>query len=103
MALLEHMQQLGFRVRVSDEGDFWEGTRLAVLAKNIGEYDAMLAGMAGLLKDAAEASGQRVSSHPCWAERISSILKPALSSSTAWPGILNKLREAIVPQPDPPE
>ena len=58
LAILEHMQQLGFTVRVNDEGDFWKHRDLAALAKTIGESDAMIAGMAGILKDAAEASGQ---------------------------------------------
>ena len=56
-AILEHMQQIGFTVRVSDEGHFWEKRDLAALAQEIGEWDAMIAGLGGVLKDAAEAQG----------------------------------------------
>ena len=58
LAILEHMQQLGFTVRVKDESDFWKHRDLAALAKTIGASDAMIAGMAGILKDAAEAGDQ---------------------------------------------
>ncbi|NLX98608.1 MAG: hypothetical protein GXY83_20815 [Rhodopirellula sp.] len=56
-AILEHMQRIGFKVEVSDEGGFWEKRDLAALAQEIGEWDAMLAGLGGVLKDAAEARG----------------------------------------------
>ena len=58
LAVLEHMQQIGFTVHVSDESDFWKHRDLAALAKTIGEWDAMIAGMAGVFKDTAEANGQ---------------------------------------------
>ena len=57
LAVLEHMQQIGFKVHVSDEGDFWQTRDLTVLAKCVGQYDAMIAGLAGVFKDAAEANG----------------------------------------------
>lgn len=57
LAILEHMQGQGFNVEVSDEGHFWHTRDLAVLAKHIGDYDVLVAGMAGALKDAAEAQG----------------------------------------------
>ena len=56
-AILEHMRRIGFQVHVSDEGHFWEKRDLAALAKEIGEWDALLAGLGGVLKDAAEAQG----------------------------------------------
>jgi hypothetical protein len=56
-AILEHMQRIGFTVEVSDEGGFWEKRDLAALAQEIGEWDAMLAGLGGVLKDATEAQG----------------------------------------------
>ncbi len=62
LAVLEHMQQIGFKVEVDDESDFWKDRDLAVLAKVMGESDAMAAGMAGALKDAAEASGRGIES-----------------------------------------
>ena len=56
-AILEHMRRSGFNVHVSDEGHFWEKRDLAALAKEIGEWDALLAGLGGVLKDTAEAQG----------------------------------------------
>ena len=52
LAILEHMQGLGFNVNVSDEGHFWDTRKLEMLAKNIGEYDAGLAALTGAMKDA---------------------------------------------------
>jgi len=57
VAVLDRLKKLGFRVRVSDEGGFWKTRDLAVLAKNIGDYDRMIAGLAGVFKDSAEQSG----------------------------------------------
>jgi hypothetical protein len=62
LAILEHMQQLGFKVHVHDESDFWEHRDLLALAKTIGEWDAAVAGLAGVFKDFAEASGQNFES-----------------------------------------
>ena len=62
LALLEHMQSLGFRVTVSDEGHFWDTRKIETLAKNIGEYDALIAGFAGVMKDVAASVGQTVES-----------------------------------------
>lgn len=60
LAILEKMQQLGFKIDVKDEGEFWETRDLAVLAKEIGEYDACVAALAGMMKDAAGAEGMAV-------------------------------------------
>jgi hypothetical protein len=62
LAILEHLQALGFKVTVDDEGGFWEGRDLQMLAKKIGQYDALLAGMAGAMKDAAGEHGMDVES-----------------------------------------
>ena len=56
------MQSLGFEVGVRDEGEFWETRDLAALAKSLGSYDAMIAGMVGAMKDAAGAAGMDVES-----------------------------------------
>ena len=56
------MQGLGFKVKVSDEGNFWESRDIKKLAESIGEYDALIAGFAGVLKDAAKSVGQTVES-----------------------------------------
>jgi hypothetical protein len=101
VAVLEHMQQIGFRVRVSDEGDFWEGRDLAVLARNIGEYDAMIAGMAGIFKDAAEAKGQGVES-PILGRRDFEQLEMQALKIDCLTGHLEKLRAALVPRPGLP-
>lgn len=58
LAVLEHMQEIGFKVEVDDESDFWKDRDLAALAKVMGQSDAMAAGTAG--KDAAEANGQGI-------------------------------------------
>ena len=86
VAVLEHMQQIGFKVEVNDESDFWKDRDLAALAKTIGEWDAMIAGMAGILKDAAEANGQGLRISDVGPGRLSSILRPRPSRSTSSPG-----------------
>ena len=60
LAVLEHMQQIGFTVSVDDEGDFWQSRDLVELARAVGHQDALLAGAAGLIKDAAKASGEGI-------------------------------------------
>ncbi len=96
LAVPEHMQQIDFKVRVSDEGDFWESRDLAVLAKNIGEYDAMLAGMVGIFKDAAAASGKGVDS-PMLGRADFENLEARAVKIDCLAGHLAKLRAALVP------
>ena len=62
LSILEYMQGLGFGVEVRDEGEFWEKRDLGALAKVLGNYDAMLAGAVGAMKDAAGAAGMDVES-----------------------------------------
>jgi hypothetical protein len=62
LAILEKMQDLGFELRVVDEGGFWEKRDLSALAKGLGQYDAIVAAGAGMLKDIASESGQSVES-----------------------------------------
>ena len=57
LAILEYFHGLGFGVEVSDESDFWENRDLGALAKTIGDWDMLLAGMAGAIKDAAAKTG----------------------------------------------
>ena len=97
LAVLEHMQQLGFRVEVSDEGDLWEGRDLAVLARNVGEYDTLIASMAGISKDAAEASGQGFDS-PVLGRSDFERLETQAMKIDCLAGHLETLREALVPQ-----
>lgn len=62
LAVLEHMQQTGFRIHVNDESDFWKTRDLAALAKTIGAWDSMIAGLGGVLKDSAGATGHDLES-----------------------------------------
>ena len=62
LAIAEKMRKLGFKVDVSDEGHFWETRDFKVLSKNIGEYDAFIAGMMGVMKDAVGEKGLQVES-----------------------------------------
>jgi hypothetical protein len=52
-AILEKAEKLGFKVHVSDEGDFWTKRDVKALVETVGEWDAMIAGLFGVLKDAA--------------------------------------------------
>ena len=101
LAVLEHMQQIGFTVRVSDESDFWQHRDLAALAKTIGEWDAMLVGLAGVLKDTAEATGQGFDS-PVLGRADFESLETRAYKIDCLAGHLAKLREALVPQPAVP-
>jgi len=49
--LLDHAKSLGILDEVSDEGDFWENRDIAALAGEVGEWNSMLAGFVGQLKD----------------------------------------------------
>jgi len=97
VAVLEHMQQIGFRVHVSDEGDFWQTRDLAVLARNIGQYDAMIAGMAGVLKDASVAAGVPFES-PILGRADFEHLEAEAFKIDRLADHLEKLRAALVPQ-----
>jgi hypothetical protein len=97
LAVLEHMQQIGFAVHVSDEGDFWQTRDLAVLAKNIGQYDAMIAGLAGIFKDAAETNGIGFDSAMLGRTDFEALETRAYTIDSL-AGHLAKLRAAMVPQ-----
>lgn len=51
-AILEKAQDLGFKVTVRDEGDFWTKRDVKALAEEVGEWDQMIAGLFGAMKDA---------------------------------------------------
>ena len=97
LAILEHMQQIGFTVQVSDESDFWKDRDLAALAKTIGEWDAMIAGLAGVFKDVAEASGQGFDSPVLGRIDFEHLEMQALKIDRLGDH-LQKLRKAMVPQ-----
>jgi hypothetical protein len=54
-SILEKAQDLGFVVHVSDEGGFWKNRDVKALAQEVGEWNQMLAGLFGAMKDAAPA------------------------------------------------
>ena len=49
--MLDHAQELGILEHVSDEGDYWEKRDLESLAREVGEWNELIAGLAGELKD----------------------------------------------------
>ena len=49
--LLDHAAALGILKDVSDEGEFWEKRDLRALAAEVGDWNTMIAGWAGRLKD----------------------------------------------------
>ncbi len=52
-AILEKAQDVGFKVTVKDEGDFWTKRDVKALAETVGQWDQMIAAMYGTMKDAA--------------------------------------------------
>ena len=50
--LLDHAAHLGILKEVKDEGDFWQKRDIMALAQEVGEWNTMIAGWAGRLKDA---------------------------------------------------
>ena len=62
LAILEHLAGLGFKVHVRDEGGFWEHRDFGKLAEVLGEYDTLVAGLAGAVKDALGKHGLAVES-----------------------------------------
>jgi len=55
--LLDHAKELGVLASVKDEGNYWEHRDLAALIKEIGEWNQMIAGFYGGMRDAIEAAG----------------------------------------------
>ena len=49
--VLDHAKSLGIVEEVSDEGDFWQDRDVRALAKQVGEWNEMIASFAGELKD----------------------------------------------------
>jgi len=52
-AILEKAQDIGFKVFVHDEGEFWEKRNVKALAEEVAQWDQMIAAMFGAMKDAA--------------------------------------------------
>jgi hypothetical protein len=51
--LLDRAIKLGLTVKVVDEGNFWERRSSSDLAREVGEWNEMIAGLGGQFKDAA--------------------------------------------------
>ena len=49
--LLDHARDLGVLGEVSDEGDYWERRDVKALVEEVGEWNAMIAGFVGGMKD----------------------------------------------------
>ena len=49
--LLDHAKSLGILADVYDEGDCWEKRDVKALAKEVGDWNTMIAGWSGRLKD----------------------------------------------------
>ena len=52
VALLDHAAAIGILKEVSDEGGYWEKRDVKALAQEVGEWNNLIAGWAGRLKDA---------------------------------------------------
>lgn len=97
LAVLEHMQQIGFTVHVTDESGFWKSRDLAALAKTVGQWDAMIAAVAGICKDMAEVNGQGFDSAVLGRADFEHLEAQAMKIDCL-AGHLAKLRAALVPQ-----
>ena len=51
VSLLDHARTLGILEGVSDEGGFWEARDVQALAQEVGNWNNMIAGFAGQMKD----------------------------------------------------
>lgn len=49
--MLDHAKRLGILENVKDEGNFWEKRDMEALAKEVGEWNVMMAGIVGQMKD----------------------------------------------------
>jgi len=66
--LLDAAKELGFRVDVDDEGKFYQNRNFDVLAKEVGQWNAMIAGFAGKLRDVfgTESIKCPITKHPAY-------------------------------------
>ena len=53
VSLLAGLRPLGFRVRISDEGDYWPRLSERALRENLDDLNRLLAAAAGAMKDAS--------------------------------------------------
>lgn len=57
LRLLASLRRRGVEVSITDDGEYWPEGDEARLCAKLGEFDALVAGWVGLLKDRAEESG----------------------------------------------
>jgi hypothetical protein len=62
VAMLDAAKKMGFEVDCNDEGGYWQKRDIRALVKEIGQWDAFIAGFAGALKDASEQAGLSLAS-----------------------------------------
>jgi hypothetical protein len=60
--MLDAAKELGFKVEVHDESDFWDDRDFKALVGTVGEWDKFICSFAGALKDAMGKEGMGVSS-----------------------------------------
>src|SRR5208283_4259765 len=60
IAILDYAKQIGFEVKVNDEGGFWEKRDVQALCKQLVEYNEFIAAFGGLLKDATAGEGAKI-------------------------------------------
>ena len=60
--VMDTAKELGFKIDVYDEGNYWEKCDPKALAKEVGEWDINLASFAGALTDAFSKKGDKVKS-----------------------------------------
>lgn len=60
--LLAALRPLGFRVRIRDEGEYWPRRSVTALRREVGHMNAIVAGVAGALKDVAGGDGAGIQS-----------------------------------------
>ena len=49
--MLDYAKEIGMLESVSDEGEFWEKRNIEELAREVGQWNEMIAAWAGKLKD----------------------------------------------------
>ena len=99
VAMLDKAKELGVLKWVSDEGHFWEKRNVPALVKQIGEWNAFVAGFAGAMKDAIgravpgaelvspimerpdfedlEMKGQKIGNLPAFVKMMAAAMPPA--------------------------
>lgn len=56
-AALDAAKELGFKVKVKDEGNYWKKRNPGKLAKEVGEWNEMIAGFFGAMQKAVKGTG----------------------------------------------